>query len=330
MHKLIKQAGFGACGLIAAAAAYAFFSPRPAAWYVRQAFRGGLETEAPDFAEAAEKTVQYQDIDYESQYRNGRLDVILTTKKEEKTPVVFWMHGGAYVGGDKQDASKYATYLAASGYNVININYALAPSAAYPAPLIQLDEAYRYIKRHAGDYGLDLTNIFFAGDSAGAQIVSQYAAIQLNEGYSPWVPVRRHIDPLYIKGVLLFCGPYDLRQIAGAPLGWFNRFLFKRIGWAYIGTYNWEEAPALTEISMLQRPPEKFAPTFITDGNKNSFDTQGRRLAALLSRRVPVRDIFYDKDEIPVEHEYQFQMDKPAARQTFRSLTAFIDTYSRA
>ena len=36
------------------------------------------------------------------------------------------MHGGGFVGGDKSDITGYAVELAARGYTVININYALA------------------------------------------------------------------------------------------------------------------------------------------------------------------------------------------------------------
>ena len=54
---------------------------------------------------------------------------------------------GGFVGGDKSDITGYAVELAARGYTVININYALAPKRKYPTPVLQLGEAYEYIKQ---------------------------------------------------------------------------------------------------------------------------------------------------------------------------------------
>ena len=54
---------------------------------------------------------------------------------------------GGFVGGDKSDITGYAVELVARGYTVININYALAPKRKYPTPVLQLGEAYEYIKQ---------------------------------------------------------------------------------------------------------------------------------------------------------------------------------------
>ena len=58
------------------------------------------------------------------------------------------MHGGGFVGGDKSDITGYAVELATKGYTVVNINYALAPKRKYPTPVLQLGEAYEYIKEN--------------------------------------------------------------------------------------------------------------------------------------------------------------------------------------
>ena len=94
------------------------------------------------------------------------------------------MHGGGFVGGDKSDITGYAVELAARGYTVININYALAPKRKYPTPVLQLGEAYEYIKANAKKYNVKLDDLYFAGDSAGAQISGQFVTIQTSPDYA--------------------------------------------------------------------------------------------------------------------------------------------------
>src|SRR5690606_11211703 len=107
-----------------------------------------------------------------------------------KLPVILWVHGGAFLGGDKSDITEYAVQVASKGYIVANMNYELAPGAKYPAPLHQVDEAYRFIEKQAESFGMDLDRLYFAGDSAGAQIVSQFVNIQVDEEYARLVGIK--------------------------------------------------------------------------------------------------------------------------------------------
>jgi len=325
MNRMIKIIGFSVLVVVLIAVASVFLSPRPVTWFVKKSFKGGIEVAAEDFDNAKQKTKMEKDIDYNSKYKNGTFDLIRYKGNEKNVPTIFWIHGGAFVGGDKGDVRKYATYIASHGYNIVNINYGLAPDVSYPIPLQQIDEAYRFIKKNADKYALDLKDVYFAGDSAGAQLTAQFVSIQMNENFSKTAKIDRNVDPNTIRGAILLCGPYDIKEVAAKSSTKAKRFIFKRIGWAYFGKYNWEDEKSTKEASLLKNVPEKFVSTFITDGNTGSFEWQGKRFASLLEKRTGVKHVFYRKSEGDLGHEYQFQMDRKAARNTFNELLNFLN-----
>lgn len=314
--------------LIISGTAYFFFSPVPTAWIVNKAFEGGMSVAPDNYIELLQQTSMIENVDYHSRYPDGELDIIYPKQTTNQTPVIFWIHGGAYVGGDKSDITQYAVQLAANGYAVVNINYALAPKGQYPAPLVQVSEAYTYIKNNADKYGLSLDRIYIAGDSAGAQLAGQFVNIQSDSDYASQVGIAPVVDRETIKGTLLFCGPYELSKLASIEGNDTLKFLMRRIGWAYIGTKDWENQPQTQLASIIDHVSGRYPPTFITDGNVGSFEEHGKDLAvALTNHGVPVKSIFYDKSAGELGHEYQFLMNTPAAQQTFKAVIQFLNAY---
>ncbi|WP_214828496.1 alpha/beta hydrolase [Exiguobacterium algae] len=324
MNKGLKRAGVGLIGTAVAGAAYVFLSPKPATRLIKTSFAGGNEVEMKGFEEVVQKTSVRKDIDYLSSYENGTFDLIRYEGSQQIVPTIFWLHGGSFVGGDKSDVLKYVTSIASNGYNVVSINYALAPDVTYPVPLQQIEEAYSFIAENNDRFRLDLDRVFFAGDSNGGQLASQFVGIQLNDDYAPSAEVKQVVPKESILGAVLLSAPYDLKRALVDSTKSVNRFLFKRIGWAYFGTYNWESLPAVSEASPLLNVPSTFVPTFIADGNDNSFDEQAKEFATILSGRTDVTTVFYDRNEHELGHNYFFEMDRPAASSTYRRLITFL------
>lgn len=318
---------FGICVLIilVIGVGSVFLSPRPVTWFLKKSFAGGIEVEAADFSIAKQKTRMDTDIEYHSKFKNSTFDLIRYKGDLKYVPTIFWIHGGAFVAGDKIDVRKYATYIASHGYNVVNINYGLAPDVAYPVPLQQIDQAYRFVKKNADKYRLDLNNIYFAGDSAGAQLSAQFVSIQMNKNYSKTAKIGQSVVPNTIRGAILLCGPYDMKEVETKASSRFMKFVFKRVGWAYFGKYNWEDEKMTKEASLLRNVPDQFVSTFITDGNTASFESQGKRFATLLEKRTGVKQVFYSKSQGELGHEYQFQMNTKAAQNTFNELMNFLN-----
>ncbi|MCR5214915.1 MAG: alpha/beta hydrolase [Eubacterium sp.] len=134
-----------------------------------------------------------------------------TPKSMKKLPIIISIHGGGYVYGTKEVYQFYCADLAKRGFAVINFNYRLAPKYKFPAPLEDLTRVFKWIMSNVDDYQFDLDNVFLVGDSAGAQLVSQYAAIYSNREYRNIMNIKKP-NKIKIKAVGLACGLYDLKS----------------------------------------------------------------------------------------------------------------------
>ena len=311
--------------LLAAATLWFVFSPMPAAWLIRLLFQNSATVPPENYNEIQARVLTSKDVDYPSAYGRNTADIYTPKGEEGPYPVVLWVHGGAFVGGDKRDVQVFATMLAAEGFGVVCINYLRAPEGNYPVPVIQTAEAYRWLSHIAGDYRLDTSRVVVAGDSAGAHVAAQFAAAQTNSDFAAQLPaeIQTHTDGP--KAVLLFCGPFDAAQLANggnAPMD----FLIHRAAWAYFGTPDWVERFS-GQITLLKHITEAFPPSFISDGNTLSFEEQGRALAdALLQMGVPVETFFIPVQEGKAMHEYQFAMNNAFALEAFRKTVDFLQS----
>ena len=138
------------------------------------------------------------------------LDLYRPKDKEGKLPVLLNIHGGAWVYGDKKVYAPYCMYLATQGFAVVNASYRLAPKHTFPAPLEDVGAMVEWVVDHAEEYGLDVSNLFFVGDSAGAHLATAYTAIQLNEAYAKSFPGIKVDERFIPKGLLLNCGVFDI------------------------------------------------------------------------------------------------------------------------
>lgn len=115
-------------------------------------------------------------------------------------PVVLFVHGGAFVRGDK-DANdevygNVCYYFARHGYLGVNVEYRLAPESKYPGGAADLAAAIAWAKRSARDFGGDPERLFLVGHSAGATHVATYA-------WDPNLPARPDSG---VQGLVLISG----------------------------------------------------------------------------------------------------------------------------
>ena len=119
-----------------------------------------------------------RDLAYGAHERH-RLDVYHSPPGKKPRPVVIFVHGGAYVRGDKSVNDEiYANvlyYFARHSCVGINMEYRLAPEAPYPGGAEDVGAAVRWALAHAGDFGGDPGRIFVVGHSAGGSHVAAYA-----------------------------------------------------------------------------------------------------------------------------------------------------------
>ena len=77
-----------------------------------------------------EKDVQYFDDEV------CKLDTYFVKKDNGKYPVMFYIHGGGFVAGDKHHRRAISQWFAVQGYFVVNVNYGLCPAYKFPQPLV--------------------------------------------------------------------------------------------------------------------------------------------------------------------------------------------------
>lgn len=82
--------------------------------------------------------------------------------------VIFYLHGGGYIGGDLEYAKGFATTLAAeTGLSSFCIGYRLAPEHPFPAALDDALESYKFLLSS----GVSPEKLVLAGESAGGGLI---------------------------------------------------------------------------------------------------------------------------------------------------------------
>ena len=98
------------------------------------------------------------------------LDLYLPENAPERLPVIMWVHGGGWEGGDRHD--RIAIPMTTHGYAVASIDYRLSGIAKWPAQIEDCKAAVRWLRTHARAYGLDPMHIGVWGASAGGHLVA--------------------------------------------------------------------------------------------------------------------------------------------------------------
>jgi acetyl esterase/lipase len=240
----------------------------------------------------------------------------------EALPVIVWIHGGAFVSGRKEDVANYARILAGQGFAVVTPDYALAPGAVFPAPVAQINRTLAYLRDNAAALGVDAGRVVLAGDSAGAQIAAQIAAITTSPKTAEALAIAPALSPGALKGVILFCGPYDLALMGGGGVaGLFSDI----VGRAYAGRRDWRQDTGFARFTVTDDVTAAYPPAFVSAGNVDPLLPQSLAFAAALDTAgVSVETLFWPTDHAPaLGHEYQFDLDRAEGRMALDRAVAF-------
>lgn len=116
---------------------------------------------------------KHLDISYAPISEAQKLDIYLPDEKKEKYPVIIFIHGGAWMSGDKRENFSLPILRGLKeGYAVISINYRLSGEATFPAAIEDVKAAIRFIRANANKYNLDVEQITLFGRSSGANLAT--------------------------------------------------------------------------------------------------------------------------------------------------------------
>jgi acetyl esterase len=302
-------------------------SPWPAALAIRYVFDAdGRRTNAVLAGRVPAGVAARRNEIYAAGDPDARLDVFypaVAQAQDRALLTIVWIHGGGFLSGSKEQIANYAQILAAGGYTVVAVDYSVAPERTYPTPLRQLNAALAYLQQNAARLHIDPQRFVLAGDSAGALLAAQIANAVTSAAYAKTLDLVPTLKPSQILGLLLYCGPYDMRPPApGAAFSWFVRTVL----WSYSGRRDFANDPRLATLVVVNYLTPQFPPSFISVGNADPLSKQSHALAAALAGLgVRAETLFFADDYAPpLPHEYQFNLDTDAARLALERAQEFL------
>ncbi len=165
----------------------------------------------------------YENEQYGDNPRNT-FDIWLA-ESENPAPLVIYIHGGGFLGGDKSkyyDSEDLVRFLDA-GVSVATINYRFMNEAPYGIKACFSDSkrCLQYIRHHADKYHIDKTRIACSGGSAGAGTALWLAFSDEMADPDSSDPVLHESTRLTCAGAFATQSTYDIFQwerIVGVPM----------------------------------------------------------------------------------------------------------------
>lgn len=115
-------------------------------------------------------------MNYASGSERALMDIYLPNDGEGPFPVIFFIHGGGFFTGDRNDFEVYPPLEGLKrGYAVCSIDYTLSGEAIFPRQIQECKAAVRFIRANAKKYNLDTSCIIAWGMSAGANLAAMIA-----------------------------------------------------------------------------------------------------------------------------------------------------------
>lgn len=134
------------------------------------------ETEVPDYLNLSKlKNIEIiENIKYGSDIRQ-KFDVYISKRKLKNSPVLFLVHGGAWMSGDKSSTRMVlnkVNYWCQKGFVVVSTNYRFAPKVSITTQIQDIIQAVNKAQTIAHEWSADKNKFVLMGHSSGGHLIS--------------------------------------------------------------------------------------------------------------------------------------------------------------
>ena len=247
---------------------------------------------------------KWLDVAYATQSPAQVMDIYLPATGDGPFPTYIFIHGGAYIAGDKQDLQFLLGIDGVNrGYAVVSVEYRKALESKAPNALYDVKSAIRYLKAHAAEYRLDPERFALGGDSAGAYyavFAAATAGIPAFDGPDPVCPAERGV----VKAVVAQCGCYDLLLFAPPPeveAAAPKEFVPGQIPVNLMSLFLGANPRLFPDLAVLLNPltwiTKDFPPTLVQVGDSDAVVpcTESEQLAAVIEQRCGTDRVRFEK-----------------------------------
>lgn len=151
--------------------------------------------------------VVHEDLRYSEaarEPRRNRLDLYVPRRGDATPPVVVFLHGGTWTGGDKEGFARMGRTLAKHGVACAVANMRLFPFGKPEQMVDDAAAALRFVHERADEFGVDGQRLFVMGHSSGGHLA---ASVALDQQKLAAAGVPREA----LRGAILLSGVYDVR-----------------------------------------------------------------------------------------------------------------------
>jgi arylformamidase len=208
-------------------------------------------------------------------------------------PLLVFIHGGYWQGGDKRDIGFIAEPYVRAGISVAVINYSLAPAAMIEHMVDEVHAALDALQQQADSLNIDTGRISLMGHSAGGHLAAQVAAERVARGQPA------------LQAVFAISGLFDLVALIPSSLNGALRLDTKR-------------ADALSPV-LLGAPTGTRVHTIVGRDETAQFHLQAQVIANCWPEQVVAHH------DVPHTHHYTVlfalaQADSPVCRAVLTEL----------
>lgn len=257
------------------------------------------------------------------------LDVYRPTKHPGPRPVVLYVHGGGFRILSKDSHWIMGLAFARRGYLVFVVNYRLAPKHKYPAALEDCAEAFEWVAKNAARFGGDPSQVIFAGESAGANLVTSMTVATCYPRPEPYA--KRIFDVgLVPRATVPACGIHQVTDVERfarrRPLAPFIADRLHEVAAAYLPRDTRGVALDMADpVVVLEReeaPTRPLPPFFVACGTKDPLLEDSRRLGRALDKLGVKNEVAIYPGEV---HAFHALIWRPLAKKCWRDTYRFLD-----